>query len=223
MSEQKSGPSNPEFRAFENRDIASVALAAELGEILEAAIHSNGSAALVVSGGTTPGPMFRQLRERVLDWNRVTVLASDERDVPPDHPDRNERMIREELLQGPAHASTLCSLIPPGDIPGRFDAVVLGMGGDGHTASLFPGSPELDRALTSPGPLQRVTAAGLAHERVSLTAPTLLSAERIFLLFFGEEKKAVYDRAILPGPVGEFPVRVVLHQDRVPVTIFWAD
>lgn len=217
-----SDPENLEFRAFENRDTASVALAAELGEVLEAAIDSNGSATLVVSGGTSPGAMFRQLRERVLDWNKVTVLASDERDVPPDHPDRNERMIREELLQGPAAAATLCSLIPPGDVPPRFDAVVLGMGGDGHTASLFPGSPELDSALNSPGPLQRVTAPGATHRRISLTAPALLAAERVFLLFFGEEKKMIYDRAVLPGPVAEFPVRAVLQQDAVPVTVFWA-
>jgi len=213
----------PEFRVFENREIAALTLAAELGEILESAIEARRAAALVVSGGTSPAPMFRQLRERCLDWSKVTIVPSDERDVPLDHLDRNERMIREELLQGPAAGATLCSLIPPGSLPAHFDATVLGMGDDGHTASLFPQSPDLPAALESTAPLARLRAPHLENDRVSLTPRALLASTRIFLLMFGENKRRVYEQALRDGPVSGYPVRVILRQDSVPVTVFWAD
>ncbi|MGD8345930.1 MAG: 6-phosphogluconolactonase [Lysobacterales bacterium] len=212
----------PEFRVFENREIAALTLAGELGEILESAIEARRAAALVVSGGTSPAPMFRQLRERCLDWSKVTIVPSDERDVPLDHPDRNERMIRAELLQGPAAGATLCSLIPPGKLPAHFDATVLGMGEDGHTASLFPQSPDLSAALESRQPLAYLQAPQLEARRVSLTPKALLASSQICLLIFGEDKRRVIEAALQPGPVSQYPVRVVLQQDRVPVTIFWA-
>jgi 6-phosphogluconolactonase len=131
-------------------------------------------------------------------------------------------MIRRELLQGPAAAARLVSLIPPGAIPERFHAVVLGMGVDGHTASLFPGSPDLRAALESDDALQRLAVPGLEADRVSLTPRALLSSRRIDLLFFGEDKRAVFEQAERPGDPTEFPVRAVLEQDRAPVTVFWA-
>ena len=210
------------FRSFETRAEAARALANELAGVLAAALERRGSATLVVSGGTSPVEMFHHLREQPIDWANVTVVPSDERDVPPDHPDSNERMIRRELLQGPAAAARLVGLIPPGEIPERFHAVVLGMGSDGHTASLFPGSPDLPAALDSSDPLHRLTVPGLKVERVSLTPAALLSSRRIDLLFFGDEKRAVFEEATRPGDVAEFPVRAVLDQDRVPVTAFWA-
>jgi 6-phosphogluconolactonase len=212
----------PVFRDFDSREAASRALANELAGVLSAALERRDTAALVVSGGSSPVALFRQLREAALDWPRVTVVPSDERDVPADHTDRNDAMIRRELLQGLAAGARLVSLIPPGEIPARFDAVVLGMGVDGHTASLFPGSPELALALEPEVGLQRVTVPRLGVERVSLTLGALLNTRRVDLLFFGEDKRAVFESAARPGPVQEFPVRAVLAQDRVPVTVFWA-
>jgi 6-phosphogluconolactonase len=214
--------SEPAFRAFETRSDAARALANELAGVLAAALERRGSAALVVSGGTSPVEMFHHLREQAIDWTNVTVVPSDERDVPPEHPDRNEGMIRRELLQGPAAAARLVSLIPPGEIPERFHAVVLGMGSDGHTASLFPGSPDLQAALDSEDALHRLSVPGLKADRVSLTPQALLSSRRIDLLFFGEGKRAVFEQAARPGDPAEFPVRAVLEQDRAPVTVFWA-
>ena len=214
--------SRPEFLEFESRADASDALANELARILEEAVRSEGSAAIVVSGGSSPAPMFRALRGKPLPWNRVTVVPSDEREVPADHPDRNDAMIRRELLAGGASEASLAGLIPPGNLPGRFDAVVLGMGGDGHTASLFPGSPDLGRALESRGPLERLEVPQLGAHRVSLTPAVLLSCDRVFLLFFGNDKRTVFDRAARGTDVEEFPVRSVLNQDRVPVTVYWA-
>jgi len=213
---------SPGFRAFETRELASLTLANELENILESAIGARRAAALVVSGGTSPAPMFRQLRERLLDWSKVTVVPSDEREVPLSHPDRNERMIREELLQGPASGATLCSLIPPGDVPARFDAVVLGMGSDGHTASLFPDSPDLDTALAATEPLARLEVPRLGSHRVSLTPAALLDTGHLFLLFFGEDKREIFERARSSGLVHEYPVRAILHQERVAVEVYWA-
>ena len=210
----------PRLREFEDRASAAEALAGALHAGLGAALAARGTATLVVSGGTTPAPMFRLLRDKPLAWNRIDVLASDERDVPPDHTDRNEGMIRRELLQGPAAAARLVSLIPPGEIPERFHAVVLGMGVDGHTASLFPSSPDLQAALESDDALHRLSVPGLEADRVSLTPRALLSSRRIDLLFFGEEKRAVFEQAARPGDPAEFPVRAVLEQDeRSIVTI----
>ena len=210
------------FKEFSSRDDAAIALADDLQHGLSAAVKEKGQATLVVSGGTTPAGMFRLLRERDLPWNRVAVLASDERDVPPDHGDRNEAMIRRELLQGEAAQSQLVSLIPPGDIPGFFDELVLGMGADGHTASLFPDSPDLDRALNSPAALEWLTTPSSDVRRVSLTPRALLQSGRISLLLFGAEKRAVFEAAEAGCDLREYPVRTVLCQEHVPVTVYWA-
>ena len=213
---------SPEFLAYESRAEAAEALAGMLAGRLAAAIRDRGRASLVVSGGTSPIAMFRSLREQDLPWGSLTVVPSDERDVPEDHPDRNDAMIRRELLAGPAAAARLVSLIPPGELPDGFDAVVLGMGADGHTASLFPGSPQLQQALSSERPLERLDVPQLDMRRVSLTPSALLNSAAVFLLFFGDEKRRVYESALARRDVEILPVRVVLRQHRVPLTVFWA-
>ena len=110
-----------DFKEFDDRQDAATTLADDLQKGLAAAVQDKGRANLVVSGGTTPTGMFQLLRQRELPWERVRVLASDERDVPPDHADRNEAMISRELLQDKAARAQLVSLIPAGDIPGFFD------------------------------------------------------------------------------------------------------
>jgi 6-phosphogluconolactonase len=210
------------FQAFDDREEASGALAAELVAVLQAALVDKGQASLVISGGSSPVQMFRVLGAEPLPWEHVTIVPSDEREVPLDHADRNETMIRRELMYGPAADARLVSLFPPGAIPPRFDAVVLGMGSDGHTASLFPGSPELAATLAESGPLARLEVPQLGMHRVSMTPAALLETERLFLLFFGDEKRDVFDRARAAGPVAEYPVRAVLHQGRVDVEVYWA-
>lgn len=213
---------SPEFLAFESRAQAAAALADALAARLTSAIRDRGRAALVVSGGTSPVAMFHALREKDLPWQLLTVVPSDERDVPENHPDRNDAMIRCELLSGPAKAARLVSLIPPGDLPDGFDAVVLGMGADGHTASLFPGSPQLQRALASDRPLEMLEVPQLGMRRVSLTPAALLNSGAVYLLFFGDEKRRVYESALQGGDVELLPVRAVVRQRRVPLTVFWA-
>jgi 6-phosphogluconolactonase len=209
-------------RAFESRSDASEALAIELEDRLKQAIDLEGEASLVVSGGTSPAVMFQALRDLPLPWMSVTIVPSDERDVPPDHPDRNDAMIRRELLSGRAAGARLVSLIPAGDIPDRFNAVVLGMGNDGHTASLFPGSPDLQDALQSGQKLERLEVPQLDMHRVSLTPSALLDSDWIYLLFFGEDKRAVFEAALGGTDSEEYPIRAILQQDKVPVVVYWA-
>lgn len=221
------------LRAHASRPDASRALADEVFETLTEALAATGRAALVVSGGTSPIEFFHALRRLPLAWERITIIPSDERVVPLDHPDRNEAMIRRELLQGPASAAALRSLLPPSGatdslaeiaeaLPATFDAVVLGIGTDGHTASLFPDSPELDTALRSAEALALLNVPSQEMQRVSLTPAALLDSRRIDLLFFGEEKRAVFEAAVAEGPIADLPLRCVLQQNAVPVQAFWA-
>jgi 6-phosphogluconolactonase len=96
------------------------------------------------------------------------------------------------------------------------------MGTDGHTASLFPGAPQLEAALRSPEPLALLDVPSLGSQRVSLTPAALLATRRIDLLIFGTEKRAIYESAVAGDDLGEFPVRCVLRQKQVPVRVFWA-
>lgn len=218
---------------YPSRDDASAALADEIREILNDALAARGRATLVVSGGSSPVAFFHQLRRLPLSWERITIVPSDERVVPLSDPDRNEAMIRRELLEGAAAAASLRGLLPESGstanltqlaeaLPPFFDAVVLGMGTDGHTASLFPGSPQLESALRSAEPLALLDVPQLGTQRVTLTPSALLSTRRINLLIFGQEKRSIYEAAAAGDNVAEFPVRSVLRQTRVPVRVFWA-
>jgi 6-phosphogluconolactonase len=232
VNDAAAGPAT-KLRAFVTRGEAAAALAAEVCETLTEVIAERGQATLVLSGGSSPVAFFHQLRRLPLAWERITVIPSDERVVPLKHPDRNEAMIRRELLQGSAAAARLRGLLPESGstanlsqlaetLPASFDAVVLGMGADGHTASLFPGSPELEAALRSAEPLVLLNVPQLDARRVSLTPSALLTGRRIDLLLFGEEKRAVYEAAVAGDDPAEYPVRAVLRQSRVPVSAFWA-
>lgn len=224
-------------RIFDSREAASTALADYIANRLEAAITTRGSASLVVSGGTSPLAMFHALRRKKLPWHDVTIVPSDERLVSIDHADSNEGMIRRELVADEATTAQLLSLAGDGlpdnerltelnsqleNLHRPLDMVVLGMGDDGHTASLFPNSPDIGNALSSGDQCVIQAPPHLDIARLSLTPTCLLDAREIILLFFGDRKRAVYDRARDDGAIEELPVRFVLKQRLVPVTTFWA-
>lgn len=222
---------------FDSREAASAALADHIADTLETAIARAGHASLVVSGGASPLATFHALRRKLLPWHKVTIVPSDERLVPIDHEDSNEGMIRRELVQDEAAAAQLLSLAGEG-LPGNerlaalnaqlrnlhrpLDIVVLGMGEDGHTASLFPNSPDIGNALSSGDQCVVQHPPHLDIPRLSLTPTCLLGAREIILLFFGDRKRAVYDRARDDGAIEELPIRFVLKQQLVPITTFWA-
>jgi 6-phosphogluconolactonase len=215
------------------------ALAGEIKVDLEEAIASRDAASLIVSGGRTPVKLFEQLRDEALDWGKVWVTLADERWVDTRSDDSNERLVREHLLAGAAAAARFVGLKNPAAtpeagaewatraltrVPHPYDVVILGMGEDGHTASLFPGSMALSRGLDTtlaPGCLA-VNATKAPHARISLNLRALLNARRIILHIEGAGKWDVYQRARAPGPAAELPIRGVLHQREVPVDVFWA-
>ena len=202
-------------------DIAARATTSELS----AGIAARGSASLVATGGRSPGPIYDRLSAADLDWSRVTVTLSDERCVADDHPDSNARLVRSRLLTGPAAEARFLPLWPAPDLAALnavipFDAVMLGMGEDGHIASLIPGDTGLEGALTTADLLREVPAAlgrpPLA--RITLTLSAILNARAIFLLIAGEAKREVIER-VLAGedlPVG----RLIAHADN-RLRIFW--
>jgi 6-phosphogluconolactonase len=224
---------------FPDRQALAAALAGEIKVDLEEAIPARGAGSLVVSGGRTPALMFRQLSEEKLDWTRVWVTLADERWVETTAEASNERFVRESLLIGPAAAAHFVGMKNPAPtpeagadwatraltrVPHPFDVVVLGMGDDGHTASLFPGSLALARALDPGAPPACVAINALVapHARVSLNLAALLDARRIVLHIEGDKKWEVYQRARTPGTAAEMPVRAILQQKEVPVDVYWA-
>jgi 6-phosphogluconolactonase len=224
---------------FPDREALAAALAGEIKVDLEEAIAARGATSLVVSGGKTPARLFARLRDEKVDWTRTWVTLADERWVETTSEDSNERRVREGLLVGSAAAAHFVGLKNPAAtpeagadwvtraltrVPHPFDVVVLGMGEDGHTASLFPGSMALARGLDPAAPPACIAVNALVapHARVSLNLAALLDSRRIVLHIEGDAKWAVYQRARAPGTSAELPIRAVLQQKEVPVDVFWS-
>ncbi|HLN48467.1 MAG TPA: 6-phosphogluconolactonase [Steroidobacteraceae bacterium] len=231
--------SEPVVKRYPDRDALSHQVAADIAARLAHAIAIRGLASLVVSGGRTPVKLFEQLRTQAIDWSRVCVALADERWVPPTDADSNERLVREVLLQGKAAAARFLGLknaAPSPDlgavsawetfarIPRPFDMTVLGMGDDGHTASLFPGSPNLRSALNPAAAAGCIGmwAPSAPQPRLSLNVSALLDSRRIVILIAGEAKWLIYMAASAAGAVEDMPVRAVLRQQRTPVEVCWA-
>jgi 6-phosphogluconolactonase len=217
-------------------------LAVHVADRLRVAIEARGQAVLAVSGGKSPIAMFEQLRIRPIEWSKVHVLLVDERCVPHDHADSNTALVRQHLLQ---EAAASAMLTPPFDalpdtldeaalnalvqaadlrlaaLPWPIDVAVLGMGEDGHTASLFPAAPGLETALRSNGPMAWVTPATAPHARLTLTLPALLASRELALAIAGENKTAVYRQA-LQKTDRSLPVSLILHQHQTPVSVWMA-
>ena len=213
-----------------------------VADAIATAVAERGAAVIAVPGGKSPVPVFHALRARDLPWDRVTVTLTDERCVAPDHPASNAGLVRRELLAERAAAASFLPLVLTGEDPdaealaaeARLDAVGdtldlvwLGMGADGHTASLFP-SARLD-AAADPAGIRRcvaLTPESLPPEapypRVTLTLTGLTRARTVLITASGAAKREALDRALDPGPLREAPVRAVLHQARAPVTVFWS-
>lgn len=228
-----------ETREFASGAALAESLAAEIVDALARGIAERGAASLVVSGGSTPKALFAGLCATPLEWSRVTITLADERWVTPDDPASNEGLVRRTLMQGAAAEARLVPLWGPESSPihgaaaccGRvdaiarpFDVVVLGMGNDGHTASWFPGVPQLGEAIDphATASCMGIEAPGLEHPRMTLTFPALCDARRVFLHIEGAAKRETLARAQQDGPVAEMPVRAMLRQQRVPVEVFWA-
>lgn len=228
-----------EYHAKSAADLARD-LAAQLANSLRQALEARGHALLAVSGGKSPIALFESLRQQPLNWANVSVILVDERCVPHDHVDSNTALVRQHLLQDRASAATLTpffnTLADPLDnaaldrlvseanqriskLHWPIDVAVLGMGEDGHTASLFPYAPGLETALNSSGPLAWVRPSNAPHARLTLTLPTLLASRELVLSIGGQAKHAVYREALHQADPA-LPVSLVLHQQQTPVSVW---
>ena len=222
---------------FENRAAASAAAAARIAAALRERLQRDGRAQFVASGGSTPADCYRDLSQQDLDWSMVRVVPGDERWVDPGHADSNAAMISATLLQNHAAAATLLPMYAQGvDIDARcatldrafrhaaqpFACALLGMGTDGHFASLFPDAARLDDGLDPDSRVRclRVETSASPHPRISLTLAALLESDRLLLLLFGDAKRRVVEEAA--GGTTGLPVHALLAQHRVPVEIYWA-
>lgn len=227
---------------FEDNSALAPALAAAVADDLRAVLATVPQATLVVSGGRSPVPVFEALREADLDWERVVVTLVDERWVPETDPASNAALVKAHLLQGRAAAARFVPLYTGEasaaaaeasladtfkNLPHPFAALILGMGDDGHTASLFPASPNLTAGLALEGsvadtpPCLAQVGAVAPTERMSLTLPWILHARRVYLQFGGAGKVEVFNAA-LAAPNRQYPVSFVLTQTQTPVAVFAA-
>ena len=199
-------------RSFGTKADLALALAETVAEHLNDGIAARGVASLALSGGSTPGRFFAVLGKRKdIDWSKVTVTLVDERWVPETSERSNAGLVNEKLLQGPAAVAHFVPLYAGGDapdaagiartnmqlasVPMPFDAVVLGMGNDGHTASFFPGGDTLAEALSGEGPAIAIRAPGAGEPRVTLVLKRLLLTAGLYLHIEGEEKAATLEKA----------------------------
>jgi 6-phosphogluconolactonase len=229
---------------FNDRSELLTQLAADCQAYLAQALTDNGKATFLVSGGSTPAPLYEALSLADLDWANIHVALVDERWVDKEHSASNEALIyRTLLINNAANApftgmKTAAARALDGcteteakyrALPRPFTVAILGMGNDGHTASLFPHAEGLSVALAAHS--EQLTAAIIAKqsdvtgpniERLTLTLAGLLQTQHLIILLTGAEKLAVFRAALAGGPVADMPVRAVLQQNKVPVDLYWA-
>jgi 6-phosphogluconolactonase len=214
---------------YADREMMMIDVADRIASDLNNVLTSEETATLAVPGGTTPGPIFDTLCATELHWDRIRVLLTDERWVPEDNPRSNTRLLRERLLTEKAAAATYLPLYAPAETPEeRIDdlsaaiaaelpisVLLLGMGADMHTASLFPGADRLAEALAPGAPaLMAMRGGGAPEPRITLTAPVLNSAMYTHIVITGDEKRAALERARQLDPT-EAPVALVLRAAKV--------
>ena len=223
---------------FENTSALDIALAEQTTAMLAADINATGSASLVVSGGRTPMGFFHLLSQQDLDWSAVTITLADERWVDNQHQDSNEKLVRENLLINNAVQANFVAaknaatdaIDGEADLEqslatiGRFTVVILGMGDDGHTASLFPDAETLSLGLDlhSGRTAIAVTPPAAPHQRISMTLPRLLDAQQVVIHISGAGKQAVLQAAHEGDDIAELPIRAILNQQIAPLKIYWA-
>ncbi|SMX28787.1 6-phosphogluconolactonase [Pelagimonas phthalicica] len=222
-----------EFIEYPDRDMLAIDLANQLATDLEEALLHEDRVAMAVPGGTSPGPVFDDLCNADLDWTRVDVMLSDERWLPEEHERSNTRLLRQRLLVERAAKANLLPMYAPKPTPGEvlpelesmiapelpLAVVLLGMGEDMHTASIFPEADRLEDALSPKAPiLLPMRAPGAPEPRITLSARVLDGALRKHVLIFGAGKRAALEKAKGLSPV-EAPINAVLNGAKV----HWAE
>lgn len=222
-----------EFIEYPDREMLSLSLADRIASQLAQHLRANDRASLCVSGGTSPTPVFETLSGTDLDWDRVTVFLNDERWVDGEHKRSNSRLLHRHLLKDKAASASYIDLFTGDPEPELAEAalaerlaphlpitvLLLGMGNDMHTASLFPGGDRLAEGLASDAPpVISMRAEGADEPRITLTRPILSGAINIHILIAGPDKREALDRALKLDPI-DAPVRAFLDV----ATVHWAE
>ena len=225
------------FHDFPSAETAASQLATDVAQVLSAAVEKHGRASLVVSGGSTPKPFFAQLKTKKLPWQHIWITLADERWVDINSADSSEGMVREQLLMGDAHFVGLKNSAPTpaagiteaenrlAAIGRPYDVVILGMGEDGHTASLFPEVAGLAEALELDNPhscAAIIPPSYAPHPRMTQTLSALLNCRKLVLHITGAKKRKLYEEAQKPGSCLTLPIRAIMQQNKVPPEIYWA-
>lgn len=226
-----------QLNQFANTEALNQAFARQLTDILQQAITARGAAYLVVSGGKTPQALFTQLSQTDLAWDKVTVLLADDRWLDENQNDSNQRLVKATLLQHKASAAQFISLYADtasafegvsqvlpriASLP-TFDAVILGMGEDGHTASLFPCSEQIQLGLSDDAPaVLAVQPTSAPYQRMSLSLQRLLNSRHVFLHLVGANKLTVLDKAMADNDIAAMPIRAFLQHPVTKVTVMYS-
>lgn len=222
---------------FKTREQASIKAAEHISAAIERSLNGQNRASIVVSGGRSPVRCYAELAATTINWSQVDVFLSDERWVVADHPASNEKLVVDNLRCGAAQDLRLhgvyregvsieqrCTQIETGirQLPSPFASVLLGMGSDGHFASLFPDFDGLGESLELNAErfCVPVHTAASEYPRFSLTLSALCHSNDIVLLIFGDKKWQTYDRA--RNSADAYPVSRLLLQDQTPLHVYWA-
>lgn len=215
-------------------------LASVISSALMHEIQAKGHANLAVSGGRTPLGLFKLLAEKEIDWGKVNLTLADERWVKTSSRDSNEKTLRETLLQSHAAAARFIPLRQGNELErGQldrieeqlreadafpFDVLTLGMGEDGHTASLFPSADEIYEAMAPENPhlLTRIVPKTAPYDRVTFTLAALLKSRKVYLHLLGSSKLEVLKRAEEGDSPMEMPIRAFLQDPELDMDIYWA-
>lgn len=237
------GSASDSYQKMKTNNMSREKLEIELCELivdaLKADIEKNDAASLLVSGGSTPKNLFSKLSNAEIDWSKVTVSLVDERFLPDDHKDQNGKLVRESLLINKAAKATFVSLVQDSSdealnldlcrksldlIPTPFSVVILGMGTDGHTASLFPGSPQLNEGmdLATNDMLISSEPTNASYQRITFTRKALLNTKNLILHCYGEEKEAILAEATSSQDWAKYPIIGFIHQNQVELKTFWS-
>lgn len=228
-----------EWWDYEDRDEWVDAVAGDIGFIIESAVDARGSAVIALSGGKTPIAAYEKLAKSKQDWKRVTIIPVDDRVVDVQDPLSNVGMLAKIFLPKGARVLPLCAGGPDykqagaaadarlQDVSWPPDLLVLGMGEDGHTASILPG-PDMEAALDAPkgrraiGVMPDPLPKDAPVARVTMTKHAILSARALMIAITGEKKKALLEQAIEDGPSSKLPIGRVLAEAEQAIDIHWS-
>lgn len=222
---------------FKTKENLTKCLSEKIIDDLKKAIKKNEKASLLVSGGSTPKALFESLSKSDIAWDKVNIGLCDERWIDASHKDSNENLVNTYLLQNYAkkanfvpffikdvkveEAKELCSK-NINDSLYPFDCVILGMGNDGHTASIFPQNKKLEEAfdLNNKCLCVNMKPSDAPYERMSLTRAAILSADNIYLHFEGKEKLEVFNEVNLKKDMNETPIYSILNQNSKSIEVY---